>query len=108
MSDDHDFSASAMPDGIARHGIDTKIKNSVPKRVNQKIVSASDAVELVRDGDTVAVSGFVCQGCAEAVLAALGKRFDETSEPKNLTLFFGGGPGVSQPINSTKCIVSFC
>jgi propionate CoA-transferase len=68
-------------------------KHRLPQRVHQKIVSASDAVALVRDGDTVAVSGFVCQGAPEAVLKALGERFEKTSKPKNLTLFFGGGPG---------------
>ncbi|CAB9499997.1 Caffeate CoA-transferase [Seminavis robusta] len=78
------------------NGADSAIKKEkykVPKRIHQKIVSASDAVELVRDGDTVAVSGFVCQGAPEAVLKALGERFERTSSPKNLTLFFGGGPG---------------
>ena len=48
---------------------------------------------LVQDGDTVAVSGFVCQGAPEGLLKALGDRFTATNEPKNLTLLFGGGPG---------------
>jgi len=56
-------------------------------------VNASDAVELVRDGDTVCVSGFVTQGSPEAVLAALGEHFEEYGHPNNLTLLFGGGPG---------------
>jgi propionate CoA-transferase len=69
------------------------LKYDIPQRVRQKLISADDAVALVRDGDTVCVSGFVTQGCAELVLKALGQRFVETKEPKNLTLFFGGGPG---------------
>lgn len=69
------------------------VKSNMPQRVEQKIVSASDAVELIRDGDTVAVSGFVAQGAPEAVLKALGERFERTSTPKNMTLLFGGGPG---------------
>jgi propionate CoA-transferase len=32
-------------------------------------------------------------GPPEAVLAALGKRYEETGSPNNLTLLFGGGPG---------------
>lgn len=92
-----------------------------PRRLRQKVISASDAVSLVRDGDTICASGFVCQGthqnllslyklkytksfirffhytyCAgapEAVLSALGKRYEETGSPNNLTLLFGGGPG---------------
>jgi propionate CoA-transferase len=65
----------------------------VPQRVRQKVISASDAVALIRDGDTIAVSGFVTQGAPEALLKALGERFKETSSPANLTLLFGGGPG---------------
>jgi acyl CoA:acetate/3-ketoacid CoA transferase alpha subunit len=75
---------------------DTKsssLRYDIPQRVRQKLISASDAVALIQDGDTVCVSGFVTQGAAEAVLKALGERFDATQSPKNLTLLFGGGPG---------------
>eukprot|EP00934_Nitzschia_sp_Nitz4_P004337 Nitzschia sp. Nitz4//scaffold136_size62208//50062//52979//NITZ4_006377-RA/size62208-augustus-gene-0.2-mRNA-1//1//CDS//3329535645//4327//frame0 len=68
-------------------------KYVVPKNATDKIISAEDAVALVRNGDTVCVSGFVCQGAPEALLKALGERFQETNEPKDLTLLFGGGPG---------------
>jgi hypothetical protein len=34
----------------------------IPQRIRQKVISAADAVSLVNDGDTVCVSGFVCQG----------------------------------------------
>lgn len=34
----------------------------VPQRIRQKVMSASDAVSLVHDGDTVCVTGFVSQG----------------------------------------------
>ena len=69
------------------------IRFSVPQRVRQKLISASDAVSLVHDGDTVCVSGFVTHGAPEAVLKALGERFDKDASPSNLTLLFGGGPG---------------
>lgn len=69
------------------------LKYSVPRRLKQKIVTASDAVELVRSGDTVAVSGFVTQGSPEAILQALGSRFERDGNPRDLTLLFGGGPG---------------
>ena len=71
----------------------TSLQYELPPRVRQKVMSASDAVALVRDGDTVCVSGFVTQGAPEAVLKALGERFDEHASPSNLTLVFGGGPG---------------
>lgn len=68
---------------------------NLPQRTKQKVVSASDAVELVRSGDTIAVSGFVAQGSPEAILKALGERFDasEKGKPHSLSLLFGGGPG---------------
>lgn len=68
---------------------------NLPQRTKQKVVSASDAVELVRSGDTIAVSGFVAQGSPEAILKALGERFDADvkGKPHSLTLLFGGGPG---------------
>lgn len=61
--------------------------------VRQKVVGPKDAVSLVRDGDTVAVSGFVCQGTPEAVLKALGEKYEKKGSPSKLTLLFGGGPG---------------
>lgn len=66
---------SSEPDG-SYHDVMLRepiIKRNVPQRVSQKIVTASDAVELIRDGDTVAVSGFVAQGAPEAVLKAVGE-----------------------------------
>lgn len=66
---------------------------NIPKRSKQKITTAEDAVSLIRNGDTVAVSGFVCQGTPEAVLRALGERYDAEGAPFDLTLVFGGGPG---------------
>ncbi|GAB5355517.1 hypothetical protein AAMO2058_000212300 [Amorphochlora amoebiformis] len=58
-----------------------------------KVVSLEDAAAIVHNGDTVSCSGFVAQGAPEALLEALGKRFMATGEPKELTVFFGGGPG---------------
>lgn len=69
------------------------LKWDIPQRVREKVISAEDAVALVQDGDTVAVSGFVCQGAPEALLKALGDRFQKHQEPRDLTVLFGGGPG---------------
>jgi len=71
----------------------SNLKWDIPQRIHEKVISAEDAVALVQNGDTVAVSGFVCQGSPEGLLKALGERFQATQEPKDLTLFFGGGPG---------------
>jgi len=66
---------------------------AIPQRTLQKVISASDAVNLIQNGNTLSVSGFVSQGAPEAVLKALGDRYASTGTPNNLTLFFGGGPG---------------
>ena len=81
------------PHGFSLQAGLSALKWHVPQRVREKVISAEDAVALVQDGDTVAVSGFVCQGAPEGLLKALGERFQATNEPKNLTLLFGGGPG---------------
>jgi len=65
-----------------------------------KIVTAREAVRLIRSGDTVAVGGFGGIGFAEEVIHELGeiyKASDEESanfgKPGNLTLFFTVGQG---------------
>jgi propionate CoA-transferase len=61
--------------------------------VKNKIVSAADAVAIVRDGDTIACSGFVGAGTPEALIRALEARFLATEAPKDLTLVFAAAPG---------------
>jgi propionate CoA-transferase len=66
-----------------------------------KIVSAREAVALIRDGDTVATTGFVGIGFAENLAVALEERFlesrgeDETApgSPRGLTLVYAAGQG---------------
>ncbi len=66
-----------------------------------KIVSAREAVRLIRDGDTVATSGFVGIGFAENIAVALEALFLESAEsdpqglgsPRNLTLVYAAGQG---------------
>src|ERR1022692_4665792 len=59
-----------------------------------KFMDARRAVALVKDGDTVAISG---NGAgmisAEAILAALEQRFLETGHPRSLTLVHSLGLG---------------
>ena len=40
-----------------------------------KVVSAADAVKLIRDGDTLATGGFVGIGFAEEIAIAIEQRF---------------------------------
>ncbi len=61
--------------------------------MRNKIVSAHDAVAVIRTADTLATSGFVGIGTPDALLAALSARFVDTGEPRNLTLVFAAGQG---------------
>ena len=70
-------------------------------RLGGKLMSARDAVALIRDGDTVATGGFVGIGFAENIAVALEQRFIETRDdplqdgghPRNLTLVYAAGQG---------------
>ncbi len=69
--------------------------------MKSKIVSADKAVALVHNGDTVCCNGFVQTGMPEALLEALERRFLETGEPRDLTLFSASGQsdGKGQGVN---------
>jgi propionate CoA-transferase len=57
------------------------------------LLSATEAAALVCSGATVACAGFVGCGHAEAVTAALERRFLAVGEPANLTLVYSAGQG---------------
>ncbi|MCC6135847.1 MAG: acyl CoA:acetate/3-ketoacid CoA transferase [Candidatus Contendobacter sp.] len=72
----------------------------IPER--GKVVSAREAVTLVRTGDTVATSGFVGTGFAEHIAIAIEELFLEPDtdpaspglgKPRNLTLVYAAGQG---------------
>ena len=58
-----------------------------------KVVSAEEAVSLVRDGDLVVTDGFCGAGFAEELALALEKRFLSTGKPVGITLMYAAGQG---------------
>ena len=58
-----------------------------------KLVSAEQAVALIRDGDTLATAGFVGVGFAELLATALERRFFDHQTPRDLTLVYAAGQG---------------
>jgi len=60
---------------------------------NAKILTAAEAVALIRDGDTVASSGFVSSAIPEALIKALEARYLETGSPNEITYFYCGSQG---------------
>jgi propionate CoA-transferase len=61
--------------------------------MRSKIVTADEAIALIHDGDTLASTGFVQTGFAEALLSALERRFLATGTPRNLAVFAAAGQG---------------
>ena len=61
--------------------------------LKDKIVSADEAIAIIRDGDTICVSGFVGIGTPDELIIALERRFLKEGHPSNLTLVFAAAPG---------------
>jgi len=61
--------------------------------MQSKVVSGADAVSVIRDGDTVCISGFVGVGTPDELLIALEERFLTTGHPRDLTFVFAAAPG---------------
>ncbi len=58
-----------------------------------KVVSAEEAVMLIRDGENVATEGFVGAGFAEEIAVELEKYFLKNGHPRDLTLLYAAGQG---------------
>ena len=70
------------------------LSSLTPERAKKgKVVSAEEAVRVIRDGDTVATGGFVGVGFAEEIAIKLEEYFLETGKPRDLTLVYAAGQG---------------
>jgi propionate CoA-transferase len=58
-----------------------------------KIVTAEEAIDLIRDNDTIVTAGFIGGGFAEELAISLQERFLKTGRPRNLTLTYPAGQG---------------
>jgi propionate CoA-transferase len=61
--------------------------------LKNKIVSVDEAIAIIRDGDTISVSGFVGIGTPDELLIAIEQRFLRECHPADLTLVFAAAPG---------------
>ena len=58
-----------------------------------KLMTMDQALDLIQDGAVVAVSGFMLMTVPREIYVAIGKRFDETGHPCNLTVMHAAGNG---------------
>ncbi len=58
-----------------------------------KVISAKEAAELIKDGDTVAASGFGLACWAEEMGISIEERFLQTGHPQNLTVMHSSAVG---------------
>lgn len=58
-----------------------------------KLVSARQAVEIIKNRDTIAFGGFIGVGVPEEMIIALEERFLSTGEPRDLTIMYASGLG---------------
>ena len=56
-------------------------------------MTADQAVAMITDGASVIFGGFIASVVPEELEAALGRRFDETNSPHDLTIIYAAGQG---------------
>jgi len=62
-------------------------------KLQNKIITADEAIAVIQDGDTIMISGFVGIGVPDELILALERRFLGSGHPANLTLLFAAAPG---------------
>lgn len=64
--------------------------------MKSKVVAINEAIDLIKTGDCVVINGFGSLCFPEETVMALGKKFLETGQPRDLSYYFGAGQGESQ------------
>ena len=86
------MSASRTP--IPKEHTHPVLSSLPPQKTKKgKIVSADEAVRVIRAGDTVATGGFVGTGFPEEIAVALEHYYLEHQRPRDLTLVYAAGQG---------------
>lgn len=62
----------------------------------KKVMSSYDAIDLIKNGDTVAVGGFIGCGHPEELTIKINECFLQKGTPNNLTLVYAAGQGDSK------------
>ncbi|MDY4128718.1 MAG: CoA-transferase [Peptostreptococcus porci] len=70
-----------------------------------KNVKLDEAINLIKDGDTVALSGFMLATAAREIMVGIGERFKNTGSPRGLTVYQGAGIGNNR--DQGVCEMSF-
>ncbi|MCB1513545.1 MAG: malonate decarboxylase subunit alpha, partial [Hyphomicrobiaceae bacterium] len=70
--------------------------------MKNKVITADEAIALIRDNDVITTTGFVQSCIPEALHAALEKRFVETGKPRDLTLIMCAGAGDSKGLGTGR------
>ena len=79
---------------LGQVGAHPMLSSLPPQRMKKgKVVTAEEAVRIIRDGDTVATGGFVGIGFAEEIAITLEEHFLSTGKPRDLTLLYAAGQG---------------
>ncbi|KPJ77437.1 MAG: CoA-transferase [Deltaproteobacteria bacterium SG8_13] len=85
---------SAEKVGLEEGHIHPVLSSLPPGRASKgKIVTAEEAVRVIRDGDTVATGGFVGIGFPEEIAIALESCYLARQKPRGLTLMYAAGQG---------------
>jgi hypothetical protein len=61
------------------------------------VLTGAEAAQLIADSAVITVSSSSGLGCPDAVLEAIGQRYEETGSPANLTTLHRSPPGEANP-----------